>query len=334
MRDEPRRAWTCPPRVVARAGRLARNVMAARLATARKISTRPLTNPALANPTLASPALTNPALTNPAPATTRPLTTGQATTGLVTTGLATYRPLATRRPLATHRQLTTGLATAGLIITGGLLATGCGAGPPAAFRPAGASMGARASAGTAAGTGTAGRTGNLASPAHRAAGPLNWPPFGGNVHIVMPGWLPADPGEVPAVTAAKNFLLAFLYAEYRGNQDDRWTGYASGQVLSALKANLSEPSVTTESFTGTIIFSHMRAFPDPATAGAIDVSECFDNAGSRNTDLATGKSIADRIPASQHYYMNTDVMAKTNGQWRVISVYPVVYYPQAQECKP
>lgn len=264
MRDEPRGAWTCPPRVVARAGRLARNVIATRLATA--------------------------------------------------------------------RQVTTGLATAGLVITGGLLATGCGAGTPTAFRPAGASAGT--SAGPATGTGAAGRSGNLASPAHRAAGPLNWPPFGGNVHIVMPGWLPADPGEMPAVIAAKDFLLAFLYAEYRGNQDDRWTGYASGQVLSALKANLSEPSVTTESFTGTIIFSHMRAFPDPATAGAIDVSECFDNAGSRNTDLATGKSIADRIPASQHYYMNTDVMAEANGQWRVISVYPVVYYPQAQECKP
>jgi hypothetical protein len=262
MRDEPRGAWTCPPRVVARAGRLARNVIATRLATARPVST--------------------------------------------------------------------GLATAGLVITGGLLATGCGAGTPAAFRPAGAS----ASAGAGPATGTGGRSGNQASPAPRAAGPLNWPPFGGNVHIVMPGWLPADPGEMPAVIAAKDFLLAFLYAEYRGNQDDRWTGYASGQVLSALKANLSEPSVTTESFTGTIIFSHMRAFPDPATAGAIDVSECFDNAGSRNTDLATGKSIADRIPASQHYYMNTDVMAEANGQWRVISVYPVVYYPQAQECKP
>ena len=306
MRDEPHRAWTCPPRVVARVGRLARNVIATRLASARKISTRPLAT-----------GLANPALT-----TTRALTPGLATTKLVTTGPATHRPL------------TTGLATSGLVITGLLLATGCGAGRAAAFRPAGASTGARASAGTATGTGAAGRTGNLASPAHRAAGPLNWPPFGGNVHIVMPGWRPADPGEVPAVIAAKDFLLAFLYAEYRGNQDDRWTGYASGQVLSALKANLSEPSVTTESFTGTIIFSHMRAFPDPATAGAIDVSECFDNAGSRNTDLATGKSIADRIPASQHYYMNTDVMAKTNGQWRVISVYPVVYYPQAQECKP
>src|SRR5277367_1420539 len=106
MRDEPGRAWTCPPRVVARAGRLARNVIATRLATDRKISTRPLT---------------------------------------------------------------TGLATAGLVITGVLLATGCGAGPAAAFRPAGASTGARASAGAA------GRSGNLASPAQRATGPLNWP---------------------------------------------------------------------------------------------------------------------------------------------------------------
>jgi hypothetical protein len=313
MRDEPRRAWTCPPRVVARAGWLAWNVIATSLATARKISTRPLANPALANPALANPSLANPA---------------RATSRLVTMDPAT----ATR--LATRRALTAGLATAGLVITGGLLATGCGAGTPAAFRPAGASAGTSAGAGTATGAGAAGRTGNLASPAHRAAGPLHWPPFGGNVHIVMPGWLPADPGQVPAVIAAKDFLLAFLYAEYRGNQDDRWTGYASGPVLSALKANLSEPSVTTESFTGTIIFSHMRAFPDPATASAIDVSECFDNAGSRNTDLATGKRIADRIPASQHYYMNTDVMAKANGQWRVISVYPVVYYPQAQECKP
>ncbi|MGI8448948.1 MAG: hypothetical protein ACR2MP_17570 [Streptosporangiaceae bacterium] len=270
MREEPGRAWTCPPRVVACAGRLARNVLTTRLVTSRLMTTS----------------------------------------------------------LTSTRLVTTGLATTGLVIAGGLLAAGCGAAAPTAFRPAGAGM----SAGT--GTGGTSRAGNPAGPAHRAAGPLEWPPFGGNVRVVMSGWLPADPAEVPAVIAAKNFLLAFLYAEYRGNQDDRWTGYASGQVVSALKANLSEPGVTTESFTGTIIFTHMRAFPDPATAGAIDVSECFDNAGSRNTDLATGKSIADRIPASQHYYMNTDAMARANGQWRVISVYPVVYYPQAQECKP
>ncbi len=234
----------------------------------------------------------------------------------------------------TRGRLTTGLLirgllTAGLLATGGLLTAGCST-SPATFRPAGVT--------------TPDGTGNPASPAPhmtgpsaadpRATGSLTWPPFGGNVHIFMPGWLPADPGEVPAVVAAKNFLLAFLYAEYRGNQDDRWTRYVSGDVLGALKANLSEPSVTTESFTGTISFSHLRAYPDPTTAGAIDVSGCFDNSGSHNTSLATGKIISDRIPADQHYYRNTDVMARKDGQWNVVSVYPVVYYPQAQECRP
>ncbi len=222
-----------------------------------------------------------------------------------------------------------GLLAVALALTGGLLAAGCGAAPPAAFRPAGVAA-ADSPASPAAGTAGTGRAGR----AQRTGGPLDWPPFGSNVHIVMPGWRPADPGEVPAVIAAQNFLLAFVYAEYRGNQDDRWTDFVSGPVLAALKANLSQPSVTTESFTGTIVFSHLRAYPDPGTAGAVDVSECFDNSGSRNTDLATGRIIADRVPADQHYYMNTDVMAKTNGRWTVISVYPVVYYPQAQECKP
>jgi hypothetical protein len=222
-----------------------------------------------------------------------------------------------------------GLLTTGLLITGGLL-TGCST-PPTTFRPAGVT--------TPDGTGSPASPASSASPAHHMAGhaatdSLTWPPFGGNVHIFMPGWLPADRGEAPAVVAAKNFLLAFLYAEYRGNQDDRWTRYVSGDVLGALKANLSEPSVTTESFTGAISFSHMRAYPDPTTTGAIDVSECFDNSGSHNTSLATGKIIPDRIPADQHYYRNTDVMARKNGQWNVVSVYPVVYYPRAPECKP
>ena len=93
--------------------------------------------------------------------------------------------------------------------------------------------------------------------------------------------------------------------------------------------------MTTESFTGTVSFSHMRAIPDPTTAGEVDVSECFDNSHSNNTDLQTGKVIPDQAPPDQQYYLNTDVLARNrNGQWRVVSVYPVVYYPQAKECKP
>jgi len=216
---------------------------------------------------------------------------------------------------------------AALLAAAGLLATACGpAGTAgtAAFRPAGAAPG------------TAGTASAAVGAVGRGTGPdrLAWPPFGPDVRIVMPGWLPAARREVPAVIAAKDFLLAYLYAEYRGNQDDRWTGYVSGAVRGALSSDLAQPSVTTESFTGTIIFSHLAAFPDPTVPGAVDVSECFDNARSANTSLATGKAIADRIPADQHYYLNTDVLAARNGHWRVISVDPVIYYPQARACRP
>jgi hypothetical protein len=218
--------------------------------------------------------------------------------------------------------------SAALLAATGWLTVGCGP-APGSFHPAGAT--ASAAAGGAAGT-----TGAAPGTAGRATGRdlLAWPPFGPDVHIVMPGWLPPVRSEVPAVIVAKDFLLAYLYAEYRGNQDDRWAGYVSGPVLSALESNLAEPDVTTESFTGTIIFAHLSAFPDPAEPGAIDVSECFNNARSANTSLATGKIVPDHRPANRHYYLNTDVLAVRNGHWRVISVNPVIYYPQARECKP
>jgi len=197
----------------------------------------------------------------------------------------------------------------------------CGSAPAGTFHPGGSA---------AAGAGASGP----APPGPGGGKPLDWPPFGRDVHIGMPGWLPTDPHQASAVLAAKNFLLAFLYAEYRGNQDDRWARYVSPTVLSALKSSLTQPVVSTESFTGTIAFTHMQASPDPTTKGAVDVSECFDNARSDNTDLATGKVVADHVPANQHYYLNTDVMAESNGRWQVVSVDPVIYYPQAAECKP
>jgi hypothetical protein len=222
-----------------------------------------------------------------------------------------------RRPRAT------GVCLALLAAAGGL-AAGCGT-APGAFRPAGATAPGAAARATAGAPGTARRSGpNL----------LAWPPFGPDVHIVLPGRLPRASDGGQAVIVAEDFLLAFLYAEYRGNQDDRWSGYVSGPVRGALESNLAEPDVTTESFTGTIIFSHLSEFPDPTEPGAIDVSECFDNARSANISLATGKVVPDHSPASQHYYLNTDVLALRNGQWRVISVDPVIYYPQARECKP
>ena len=212
----------------------------------------------------------------------------------------------------------------GFLLAGvGALVVACGSAPPATFHPEGANP---AGSGGVAGPSSA----RLAQTASRN---VTWPPFGSNVRVVMPAWLPADRGEVPAAITAKNFLLAFLYAEYKGNQDHRWAIYVTGQVSGALASDLAQPDVTTESFTGTIRFSQMSASPDPSLARAVDVSECFSNALSANVSLHTGQIIPDTTPPDQHHYRNTDVLAADRGgHWHVVSVYPVIYYPQAKEC--
>ena len=213
---------------------------------------------------------------------------------------------------------------AGSLVTIGVTAAACDTAAPGTFHPEGTntSQSARAPAVSSS---------QLARVSETS---LVWPPFGRDVHIVMTGWLPADASEVPAVITAKNFLLAFLYAEYRGNRDHRWKAYVAGKVRRDLSSNLAQPDVTTESFTGTIRFSQMNAFADPALPGALDVSECFDNSHSANVGLHNGRIIPDNTPPDQHYYRNTDVLAQDgSGLWHVVSVYPVIYYPQAKECK-
>jgi len=205
----------------------------------------------------------------------------------------------------------------------GALAVACGS-APSTFHPQGTNP-----------TGAGGVADPAASGlAQTSSQKVTWPPFGHDVHIIMPAWLPTDHSQVPAVITAKNFLLAFLYAEYRGNQDHRWTTYVAGPVSGALRSDLAKPDVTTQSFAGTIRFSQMNAFPDPSLAGAVDVSECFSNAHATNVDLRSGQPVPDRTPPDQHYYRNTDVVARDlSGRWHVVSVDPVIYYPQAKECK-
>jgi len=208
------------------------------------------------------------------------------------------------------------------LLAGILLAAlaGCGSPKPGTFHPAGTAL--------------SGNTLRPASP-DPGAGGLTWPPFSSDVHIVMPSRLPGTARQNQAVITAKDFLLAFLYAQYKGGRDQRWTSYVSGSgVLDGLKSTLGAPGTTTQSFRGTIRFSHMRAFPDPSLKGDIDVSECFDNSHSENTSLATGKVVPDHTPADQHYYLNTDVLARHQDGWHVVSVYPVIYYPRAKECGP
>jgi hypothetical protein len=208
------------------------------------------------------------------------------------------------------------------LLAGTLLAAlaGCGSPKPGTFHPAGTAL--------------SGNTFLPASPTSGAGG-LTWPPFGPGVHIVMPSRVPGTARANQAVTTAKDFLLAFLYAEYKGGRDQRWMSYVSGGgVLDGLKSTLGMPDITAQSFRGTIRFSHMRAFTDPSLKGDIDVSECFDNSRSENTSLGTGKIVPDHTPADQHYYLNTDVLARQQSAWHVVSVYPVIYYPRAKECGP
>ena len=215
-------------------------------------------------------------------------------------------------------------ATAGaaLLAAALLAATACSARPAAStFTPAG---------------GGSSSPGDSAAPdAASSPGGYVMPPFGGNVHIEMTSWLPTDADQAQAVNADKNYELAFLYAEYRGGQDQSWENYVSPVMKTGVQQSLQATDVTTESFTGTIKYFDMSAIPDPLVKGDLDVSACFDNAGSSNTDITTGKVIQDTSSPDSHYVRISDELRKNSaGQWQVASSLPAVYYPQAKQCKP
>ena len=164
---------------------------------------------------------------------------------------------------------------------------------------------------------------------------LVMPPFGSNVHIEMTSWVPGDPAQAQAVITDKDYQLAFLYAEYKGGQDQSWVNYVGSKMQPAVAQALKATDVTTESFKGTISYFDMRVIPDPLVHGDYDVSVCFDNAGASNTSLATGAVLPDTSPADSHYVRLADELRKNSaGQWQVVSNLPAVYYPTAKECKP
>jgi hypothetical protein len=231
------------------------------------------------------------------------------------------------RSLRSGRQrISRGLGGASLLGSTCLLAACGSSAAPHTFQPAG-------------GTAASAPTSPSATP--QASGPattLTVPPFGRHARVAMTSWLPAKHSQIPAVIAAKNFLLAVLYADYTGDRDHRWTSYAApGPVRSGLARTLVQPGITTESFTGTIRLWRMHALGAPGPKGSIEVFECIDNSRARNTALGSGKVLPGRLqtPKNQNYYLNSDVLARgSDGQWQVVSIPAVVYYPQAQECKP
>jgi hypothetical protein len=161
------------------------------------------------------------------------------------------------------------------------------------------------------------------------------PPFGKNAHVVMTSWLPTTASMTQAVLTDKDYELAYLYAEYTGGQAEDWTSFVNPTMEAQVRQVLSGQDVTTESFKGTIRIFGMTVIRDPAIPADLDVSACFDNAGAVNTSLGSGAVLPGQSVSDRNYYRYTDVLAPTSaGQWQVVSDYPLVYYPQAKECKP
>ena len=213
------------------------------------------------------------------------------------------------------------LTAAGLLAAAALAVTACSsAGPAATFTPGGGGPSA---------------TGASASDASAGSGGFVMPPFGTNVHVDMTSWLPANAAQAQAVNTDKDYELAYLYAEYKGGQDQTWVNYVNSVMQTAVQQSLQATDVTTESFVGTVKYFDMSVIPDPLVKGDLDVSACFDNAGSSNTDLTTGKVIPDTSAPDSHYVRIADELRKDSaGQWQVVSSLPAIYYPQAAQCKP
>lgn len=210
------------------------------------------------------------------------------------------------------------LAAAACAVLSGTLAA-CGSPPPPAFNPGGPASAASA------------------TPMATSSGPgsVVMPPFGKNAHVIMTGWMPKDASMARAVLTDKDYELAFLYAEYTGGKSQDWAGYVSRTMELQVRALLAKPDVTTESFKGTIRIFAMKVIRDPTVPGDLDVSACFDNARAVNTSLSTGAVLPGQSPSNDNYYRFTDQLAPTSdGQWQVISNYPIIYYPRAKECKP
>ena len=147
--------------------------------------------------------------------------------------------------------------------------------------------------------------------------------------------MPKTASLAPAVLTDKDYELAYLYAEYTGGQSYDWTSYVDAAMETQIRGVLAGQDVVTESFKGTIKIFDLRVIRDPIVPGNLDVSACFDNAKAVNTDLKSGAVLSGQSVSDTNYYRFTDELAKSSdGQWQVISNYPIVYYPQAKECKP
>lgn len=172
------------------------------------------------------------------------------------------------------------------------------------------------------------------SPAEiTSGGGLSWPPFGKNVVVEMSSYLPADPALRQAVIVTKDYLLAITYSDYTGGQDTRWQQYTVGHALQVMNQVNSQPNISTESFTGTVLIWQMSA---SISQGVAHVNECLDTAGALNTSLSTGAVLpaSEQFTTDQNYQYQDFELQMYSGQWKISDFGPSTNYPTASFCKP
>jgi hypothetical protein len=86
----------------------------------------------------------------------------------------------------------------------------------------------------------------------------------------------------------------------------------------------------------TVTYGAVTLTPDSVTPTqiAVTVPAAVSLAGDEGV-IAVAVVNPGQAPSNDNYYRFTDQLAKSSsGQWQVVSNYPIVYYPQAKECKP
>lgn len=163
------------------------------------------------------------------------------------------------------------------------------------------------------------------------------PSFGHGARVVVDPYT-GSTSAAGAVVTAKNFLLAVLYSYYTGGRDQGWKTYTDNQqVLTFMSHSLSGSAVTTGSWTGTIVISHMSAGVGNFGKNTALVSFCEDDAGAKNTSLSSHQVLppSQQTQGNRNYYLvSYELSAGSADSWTVTAIQPNQYYPRPPECKP
>jgi hypothetical protein len=177
-----------------------------------------------------------------------------------------------------------------------------------------------------------------ASPAAASVSPprVALDPFPGKVRFEFDP-LPAGSAQAAAVTADRDFILAYYYAIYtRGRNTSYQSFIANSGVLASVQTAVAEHVDAGQGLVGTDKHFDTTVTSDQYNPGDLDVNYCVDEAGLRYTDIATGQVLGNESTPGELYYYESDTFAPGRpGSWDLVGM-QVTPYPtgQARECGP